>query len=190
MSVGKLTFLNESESSSRPHPFPVPFWNLTPKLKDLSIDFYSRSDFEDIAEQDEATCAAFKLSTQPPSAQTDIDALNVSVVTRTIIAAARNGSLRSLSLKAAQVQAPFAMRTMLPLWVILQVICRGYGDRNQWTLAASGLRSLLAHASLWLDGAQASRTDRSLTLQEVQGLQSQLRGRRHPQAFRLVRWSS
>lgn len=94
---------------------------------------------------------------------------NDHVISRTLIAAARNGRLRYL--QADDIHAPFAARTLLPCWVGLEL--SGYRCLESWNGAARLLRPCLSHASLWLGASGLdSRSLRTLTGREVQALRS------------------
>lgn len=155
----------------------VPYWNLTQSVERLSFHFSCGSIFakhsRGLPEQKEASCAAYELPAELPSSPAARDELNSAVVSRTVITAGRTGRLRRLCFDGGQTPAPFAIRTLLPLWVNAEWIqLRGVERADEWTLAATSLRPLLAHASLWLAEGTSANSDRLLTLQDVQGLQS------------------
>lgn len=98
-------------------------------------------------------------------------ALHHSMACRTIIAVARNGRLREVIL-GGHLEKPFAIRALLPYligvdkWDLWDLTFPG------WLDAASLLRRLLFHASLWLSASilVVPRYDRRLTRQDIQSL--------------------
>lgn len=66
-----------------------------------------------IEEQNEAALTAFELSAE----EINMDVLNLSIASRTIISAARGGHLRRLTVRGLHVEPPFAIRALMPCWV-------------------------------------------------------------------------
>lgn len=172
----------------------MPYWKLTGDLEDLSFEFalaHLWNLVEDRAECEfsEAEYALFEIPDVLPTSfwveddgifrRDDIDAMHYRVISRAIIAAARGGRLKRLNMQAMgsthmDVQPPFAIRTLLPFWIVIEEWSpRVVPRRRGWVLAASTLRPLLTHASLWY-AAPSLRGDRLLMRQDVQGLQAEL----------------
>lgn len=95
----------------------VPFWELSKKLKSLSIDFAGyvyRYPAPIAKEQSEAALNSVSVPLQRQLVdKVAVEAYHVSIACRTIVAAARGGQLRVLKC-TEQVQAPFAVRALLP----------------------------------------------------------------------------
>lgn len=77
---------------------------------------------------------------------------------RLLFAAARGGKLRRLRVDAQHfMQHPFAIRTLLPAWVAMEMLLGSSRTfelpTEAWQAAAASLRPLLAHASIWLSGS-------------------------------------
>lgn len=149
----------------------VPLWKLTSKLKSLSFscgspEYYERE--EAIVEQLEETYASFELPSERPTPPKARHSLHKKIAIRMVIDAAKGGRLRTIE-GGLEIQAPFAMRSLLPCWVGVEQW--GISD-GVWADAALSLRPTLGHASLWLGTESSSgvRKDRTLTTQEVQGL--------------------
>lgn len=158
----------------------VPYWKLAGKLQSLSLDFGNNDFFlldedQQLTEYDEELYASFEVPQKLPTAKKDINSLHYSLASRTIIAAARGGHLKSLHFSnEGQVQPPFGMRALLPFWVPIES-WRTHtlsGGSGKWVAAASTLRPLLAHSSLWLGTDTSPRQDRLLKREDVQALQS------------------
>lgn len=173
----------------------MPYWRLTSKLKHLTFRLGEVRAFEDACsgredfkEPEEAPLAAFELPTELPSweewqARAN---LNHAVALRTILAAARGGRLRLLRInfyreveeEHANIQTPFAIRSLLPCWVGIEEWGGEYQYEPRtmrgWAGAAEDLRYRLAHASHWLNIASnpEPREDRELTGNDVQQLHS------------------
>lgn len=112
------------------------------------------------------------------------------LILRTIVAAARGGKLRRLSVN---VHEAFAIRSLLPAWVSIEdwSELHGFSHRNIWLLAAGSLRPLLAHASLWLPAlTPGARSDRRLTGNDVQGLQAHFKKVGMPRAVKVFQKQS
>lgn len=156
-------------------PCSVPYWHLARSVEKLSFDFIDGSIFEgwpDVAEQDETMFSAFELPDELPSTKEAIGALNLAVVSRTIIAAAQSGRLKQLRFRRGEIQIPFAIRSLLPFWETVEFFNeRAAGRGDSWILAAAKLRTPLSHASRWLGAGTEPRKDRRLTGQDVQVLQ-------------------
>lgn len=89
----------------------------------------------------------------------------------TIIAAAKGGKLRRLKTDT-NFSEPFALRSLVPYWINAERLEDNSSGELGWGAAASFLRPLVTHASLWLNTTSASvpRDDRRLTTQEFQAL--------------------
>lgn len=171
--ISKL--LDELVCSSPPsRARSVPLWNLTSKLKSISLPrfdprIYTQDDA--LPEQSEEAFTSFTLPSQAPVTVQARHAQHASIACRMLICAAKGGKLRQISC-SKELRPVFAMRTMLPHWVrIEEWECYSL---KAWECAALCLRALLAHASLWLGNKVASvpRYERRLTAAEVQGLQA------------------
>lgn len=93
---------------------------------------------------------------------------------RTIVTAAQGGRLRRLAVTAFGVQEPFAVRSLLPCWVKMDV-WEDYDlfvlPGDDWVASAWSLRPTLAHASMWLpESSPGARDDRRLTCSDVRSL--------------------
>lgn len=140
---------------------------------------------------DEASWASYEIPEPLPTIEMEefyqaAEKLHLRIATRTIITAARGGRLRRLyasyhssnrkvTFFDVDVEPPFAIPALLPYWVAIEQWYNVVGGMHGWQTAASTLRWLLAHASLWLDVAEGSvspRQNRELTSQEIQSLHS------------------
>lgn len=104
-----------------------------------------------------------------------LDTMLLSMLYRTIIAAAQ-GKVKRLHLGSAHPITPlFAVPELMPHW--LNVDCWGCTQGYDYRAAASTFREIIAHASLWLGTSldTVERQDRKLTRQDVQSLYSQFR---------------
>lgn len=154
----------------------MPLWNLTSNLEKLSLRFQPQGSVvhETLEEQSEEMLMGFELPDEVPTTAEARHALHVAISNRTVVAAAKAGHLRSLNTNI-NLDAPFAIRTLLPHWVAVQQwqdsLTYTFGT---WQSAAWTLRIVLTHASLWYgtDSASGPRDDRLLTGQEIRGLQS------------------
>lgn len=149
----------------------VPLWELAGNLQDLELSiFLSEAHVDLVGEHDEAELASFELPESLPTDGEEMEVLHAHVASRTIIAAARGGQLRRLSAGSEHdLEPPFTNRALLPYWIDIEewdVQGGAYG----WMIAASTLRRLLAHASLWINTEPhaAARQDRHLACQDIQ----------------------
>lgn len=160
----------------------VPYWRLVSNLEDLCLSrshyTYDSGTYRDevTGEMDESLITSFELPTQLPTGLernewNARDLINCSALKRTIVAAARTGRLRHLHVQ--DLQAPFAVRALLPCWVHIET--GSSSEYRSWLGAARSLRPILSHASLWLGATPTSsaRPSRRLTGQEVQTLRVQ-----------------
>lgn len=163
----------------------MPFWELGPKLEELSIgriyrSWFGGSEMRFTEELDEgALIESVELPPMPVFASASTyQRLHYDIVYRTIITAARGGKLRRLCLsnEVAIGHVPFTMSGLLPFWVGVEVWSstrdpRPPSTNPQWFEAAITLRRVLAHASLWLPEPSAgSRSDRLLSGEDVEEL--------------------
>lgn len=161
----------------------VPFWKLAGNLRDLGFSFSDLLSHTkgEIEEQDETSLGSFELPAQLPTSKTEQDALRFSVAYRTIITAARGSSLRRLKV-TQDVQHPFAIRTLLPCWMLLEERQGLSWFEPTWQLAACSLRPFFSHASLWfgVESGTSERQDRTFTREEVQLLRAMFKGAAMP----------
>lgn len=115
------------------------------------------------------------------------DMLHYMAACRCIVAAANGGQLRVLALDGDEIQEPFAIRSLVPIWVQCEVL--GYDkyesdepkevgefEVGRWACAAAWIRRALSHASLWLPDSKAlPRESRHLTTSQVQSMLSYFR---------------
>lgn len=179
--------------------FTVPFWELTSKVEDLSFSREDDRAFEYFPwhpeagpEEEEHAITSFNIrdliqAGHPRGKQTYFtvangcnDKLHLLIVSRTILAAARGGRLRHLRLPRQPLRQLFAIRTLIPLWMQVEhweLYTNYYTPEDMWEEAASSLRPLLAHCSLWptaTSSAQAAAARRLLTAAQVQSFKQQL----------------
>lgn len=158
----------------------MPLWKLASHLTDLCIGV-SHWDPERIPdaepsdaveEQTEFALASYELPSEVPVSRDAKTAMHLSIVYRTLVAAARGGQLRRLrlGLDNNHLQVPFAVPSLLPFWVSIDKWNLHWRPAEQWEAAAVSLRPLLAHASLALSAASSSTTERRLTREQVQSL--------------------
>lgn len=181
----------------------MPFWKLAHNVKDLSL-LFDPMGFAEVPEhmhceeQSEAISGAFELlPSMPPTSKSDINSLHYAIASRVVITAARGGRLRRTRFSNGYTQPPFAIRALLPFWLGLEywelenAFTTGNAfmvdindddddaledlsiDTEAW-IHASGFRSFVGHAALWLGqaGSTQPREVHSLTRQDVQGLQA------------------
>lgn len=103
------------------------------------------------------------------------DNLHNLIVSRTLLAAARAGRLRRLHFERHPLPDVFAIRSLVPLWIAIEEwgLYSNYRcPEDLWQEAASALRPLLAHVSLWLAApdTSASAASRLLTCADMQSL--------------------
>lgn len=154
----------------------MPLWELAKNAKDLSISITANHAVTE--EQDEAQVAAFELPIALPTNGGAVEAMHAAIVSRAVLAAVRGGHLTHL---CARVEAPFAIRALLPHWISN----RDWGSVNQagpWLTAAMTLRRLLAHVSLWKRGIPREDVgkDRTLSLADIQSLNARYSGDNMP----------
>lgn len=150
-----------------------PVWKIAHGLVELSLDLEGCSEVGEAVEQDEAVLCSYELPSALPTDQVGFSAQRHSVAARTIVTAARGGQLRCLALNE-DVEAPFAVRALLPHWVDITfdffgrgIGCHPYPDfMGPWLMAAQQLRPLLSHASRWLD----PESNHLLSPQDMQAL--------------------
>lgn len=149
-------------------PLTVPLWDISPKLTRLCL-FAHVDDIGDqdrLPEQNEVDLNNVEAPLSSPLVDDEaVYNYHTLIICRAIIAAARGCRLRLLS-HDEMLQMPFALRTLLPFWVQMEV-----WDRNarEWRAAARALRLLLAHTSYLLVQREI-KDDRLLLLQDVQTL--------------------
>lgn len=174
-----------------PTAHSVPFWELSHNLASLAISFGMLPSFTDedvdadAEEQFEEDLDAIQVPlTSPPRTVSAKNRFHLNIASRTIIAAATSYHLRRLS-PSLHVQHAFAIRDMMPFWVLIDVWEDGQGCCSGWAMAASTLRPLLSHASLWLgtSSSRVPREDRELTPEELQSLQSYFEQQGSPEQF-------
>lgn len=168
---------------------PGPLWELASELEDLSISQYPDPLRDEKHEEvSEEQLASFEPPTSMPLENREaINDLHCSIVSRTVVAAARGGHLRRL-VGTATIhvdQAAFAVRTLLPFWEQIKDWERKYKGRShgysyprtRWAAEAATLRPTLAHASIWLLDAKtgAKRDIRLLTQGDVTSLAAYFR---------------
>lgn len=160
----------------------MPIQDLSRNLESLSIHFAGPTyidatvDLTDIEEQTEREAASIEESAFDEFVLEDevIDAVNLAIATRTIIAAARGNRLTSLQCEKTSIQHPFAIRSLLPYWIKISDWSESDIGAEGWMEAACTLRPLLSHASFWLGTTSDSgaRDALQLTREEVQSLRS------------------
>lgn len=133
--------------------------------------------------QFELELSSFELPSEAAFSRDAKIAIHFSIAARTIITAAKSGNLKSLRCSSV-VQHAFAVRALLPRWVAIGCDMRmprgmdkySGSASSGWLGAATSLRPLLAHVSLWLGVAQdgSARQERTLTSFEVQALNDTL----------------
>lgn len=118
----------------------------------------------------------FELPSELPQAEEAQHSLHSGIAFRAIVTAAKGGKLRSVHLDAkhCELYAPFACRSLLPLWVGVEHWQLGSHSDYFWVSAAQSLRPALAHVSLWMDSKPGLSKGRLLTGRDVQSLQSHL----------------
>lgn len=86
------------------------------------------------------------------------DKLHNLIVSRTILAAVKNGHLKRLPFSRHPIQDVGAIRALVPLWLQVdhwELYFNYHTPEYTWQAAASELRPLLSHISLWLKVADA-----------------------------------
>lgn len=102
----------------------MPLWNIAPKLTNLSLltleSFLGDRPYRDTQEQVETDVIAVKATLPSPfAAQSAKDEYHVSIIARTIVAAARGGKLRRMYYDP-NLQRVCAIRALLPFWVQME----------------------------------------------------------------------
>lgn len=168
-------------------PFSVPVWELASELECLSLETRSEVIWPGIMDDGGKILAVTDEAWEEESGLVKDErslfynrrlAAHYSVMYRIIAAAARGGKLRRLFIPEPAIQRPFAVRALVPFWVNVEVWhVMGVNARpistpaKAWSDAASALRPALHHASTWLpESATGARSDRRLTLEDVQSL--------------------
>lgn len=168
----------------------VPFWELSYGLSSLSVDFGMEPSFEDYDEDDdeeqfEETFEEIEVPLEsPPRTARAKDEFHRAIACRTIIAAAKGCRLRRLR-PTLYMQHPFAIRSLIWAWVLIDDWEEIEIFSDGWLRAATTFRSLLSHASLWLGTTPGlgAREERQLTTQEIQSLQAHFRRAGPPKPF-------
>lgn len=127
------------------------------------------------AEVSEAQLTAFELPAAPAaSTVAEKDALQHSILCRTVVAAARGGKLQRLDPPFQWLQKPFAVRALLPIWIGVR-FPQDVGiapDHTHWRDAIRSLRKGMRHAALWRDVSGNEPRQSPLSLVEVQTLRA------------------
>lgn len=151
----------------------APFWKIACNVEMLSLNLVGALPVHaciGVKEQYEGKFEWFEPPSELPTKNESIQALHHSVACRTIIAAARGGHLRHVII-GGHLEQPFAIRALLPHWIGVERWDLWGLVFSSWLDAASLLRRLLSHASLWLETSTAGpRYDRRLSRQEIQSL--------------------
>lgn len=190
--------------STEPYPLTcfvtlaVPLWEIVGNVQDLTLHVGCHSEPpKNIKEQDERLLISYTLPKVLPKDNLGKDAVHASIASRTVITAARGGKLRHLQTawyRCLDFELPFAVRSLLPYWVPIEEwhgLVGVTGRPAGWLRAASTLRHLLSHASLWLGISEDSpfkRPDRELTRAEVQSFATHYSGSKMPDIAPLDKW--